>query len=924
MNRQSGMLVCLLAAALLVGCGPTTSPQDLLAQARQFRSKGDFKSALIQARNAVQLSPELAEAHYLKGAIYLDLGEARLAEEELRRAIALKMDAQAVIPVLARSLLKQGKYQDILDETVPGRFPVTVHSADVASLRGDAYLGLKRIRSAQETYEKALQYQADFPEALIGLAKITAANRHPEEAVQLVERALVKSPSNFDALLLKGDLQRVLGNPQAALSAYEKAVRQKPNDLNARLTLAALQIGLDKINDAPANIAVVLKVAPESPTANYLLALIEFRKKNFVAARDLAEKVLTVQPTHVPTAILAGAAEYAGAEYPLAERHLKWVLDLYPDNLYVRKLLVATYGKSGKILSAIDTLQPALKQAPQDPDLLALAGEVYMQANQYAKATQYLDMAVKIKPEDVGKRLAAGTSRLASGESEQAVTYLESVVAAAPAQPQARILLAMAHLRRGEFDKALDLVTRLEQEMPRNPLILNLRGSVYVGKKDYADARRTFENALALQASFFPAAANLAQLDLRDKNVAAARKRFDTVLEHDKNNTQAMLAIAELLAREPGKMEESVRWIERARLTQPGDPRIAVTMARAQIALGDRTQALDMAHQAAILGDGDVQILEDAAQLQLAAGGTRDAFETYQKIARLMPTSAEAQYRLASAQYLTGNSAVAKQMLRKALDLKPDLQEAMVLLAKLEASGGNRDSALELVERVKKLPPDASSGLVLEGDVEMLSKKYANAAQAYERAYAIRKSGNLAAQIHQAYLRAGKPSQGETVVLEWLRVNPADVTTRQYLADASMQVSRLAVAIAQYEWLVQNQPANQQALNNLAWAYNENADARAVATAEKAYKLNENNPAVADTYGWILYRNAQVPKAVETLKHAVALAPNSRDTRYHYAQALAKAGDRKNARLELERVLVGATPFEGQTEAKALLDQLKI
>ena len=331
-----------------------------------------------------------------------------------------------------------------------------------------------------------------------------------------------------------------------------------------------------------------------------------------------------------------------------------------------------------------------------------------------------------------------------------------------------------------------------------------------------------------------------------------------------------------------------------------------------------------MARQASTLGEGDVQVLEDAAQLQLAAGGTRDALETYEKIARLKPASAEAQFRLASVQYLTDNGAIAKQTLQKALELKPDLQEALILLAKLEASGGNRDPALKLAEKVKKLPPTRHPVFVLEGDVEMLSKKYASAAKAYERAYAIRKSGDLAAQIHQAYLRAGKPEQGEAVVLNWLQEKPTDARTRQYLADSSMQSSRLAVAVPQYEWLAQNQPGNQQVLNNLAWAYSEigrcarRRDRRKGVQAQRDQSGRRRHlrlDPVTATH--------KFPEAVDMLRRAVELAPNSRDIRYHYAQALAKAGDRKNARLELERVLAGSTPFASQAEAKALLDQLK-
>ena len=49
---------------------------------------GDFKSALIQAKNAVQADPNLAEAHFVVGAIYMDLGQWKLAEAKIREALA--------------------------------------------------------------------------------------------------------------------------------------------------------------------------------------------------------------------------------------------------------------------------------------------------------------------------------------------------------------------------------------------------------------------------------------------------------------------------------------------------------------------------------------------------------------------------------------------------------------------------------------------------------------------------------------------------------------------------------------------------------------------------------------------------------------------------------------------------------------------
>jgi putative PEP-CTERM system TPR-repeat lipoprotein len=919
-NRTS--LAALFVAVWLAGCHPSSNPQQLLAEARQFETKGDFKSALIQAKNAVQADPNLAEAHFVVGAIYMDLGQWKLAEAKIREALALKMDPNQGVPMLARSLLRQDKFQDVLDETVVERIPEAGRSPQVAALRGDANLGLLRIPAAKTAFETALQLDAEHPDALVGLGKIAANDRRPEEGMQLVMRALAKSPNHFDALLFQGDLFRVLNDPMAAIAAYEKAVAQRSDDTNARLTLASLQIALDKREDAAANLAAVLALAPQSPTANYLQAVLLFRAKDYVAAQSHAMEVLKVQPTHAQTVILAGAAEYVLADYARAEQHLKWALDRYPEYLYVRKLLVATYTKSKKVQDAIETLQPALKQASEDANLLTLAGDVYMEAGQFTRATQYFDKAVSIE-NSTSNQLAATASRLASGEIDRVIADLEKVLTLDPSQTRAGIMLAMAQMRRGDFDKALEVVNRLEKESPRNPIIRNLKGSAYAGKKDFAKARRAFEEALAMQSIYFPAAANLAQLDVRDKNYSDARNRYYAVLDRDGSNVEAMLALAELFTGMPDKADESVQWAQRAFQLQPRDPRIALAVAKYYLAAGNRPRTLETVRQATTLGQFDFRILEEAARLQLEAGGTTDALDTYLKIAKVNPKSPDVQFRLAQMQYLNGSSAIAKQTLMKALELKPDMQEAQILLARLEATVGNRDGALKMLEKIKKPAPNSFAAFMVEGDIEMLSKRYLPAAKAYERAYALKTSGNLAAQIYEAYLRGGKPEVGESVVLKWLDNQAADTATRIYLADASIRTSRLPTAIAQYEWLAQKAPADQQVLNNLAWAYGETGDARALATAEKAFRMNEANAAVADTYGSMLLHSGKIAEAAGVLRRAVEIAPGARDIRFHYAQALSKLGERKDARAELQRVLAGAGPFDRQAEAKSLLEELK-
>ncbi len=82
--------------------------------------------------------------------------------------------------------------------------------------------------------------------------------------------------------------------------------------------------------------------------------------------------------------------------------------------------------------------------------------------------------------------------------------------------PKAGILLVMTHVRMKEYDKALEAANALEKEQPKNPLIQNLKGGIYLGKNDFENARKSFQDALTIQPTYFPAIVNLAEQDMRE------------------------------------------------------------------------------------------------------------------------------------------------------------------------------------------------------------------------------------------------------------------------------------------------------------------------------------------------------------------------------------------------------------------------
>ena len=236
---------------------------------------------------------------------------------------------------------------------------------------------------------------------------------------------------------------------------------------------------------------------------------------------------------------------------------------------------------------------------------------------------------------------------------------------------------------------------------------------------------------------------------------------------------------------------------------------------------------------------------------------------------------------------------------------------------------GRFPEAIKIARQVQKQSAKSPLGFILEGDILLAEKKFPQAAKAYETAYGVAKSGLLAVKLHGAYTLAGAPQQGEARLVQWLKESPNDEVARLYFAEVNLKNTKFKEAIQQYEWLQQKRPDDVVVLNNLAWAYHQVKDPRALETAERAYKVKSDSPATADTLGWILVEQGNTKRGLELLQKAVTAAPKAPEIRYHLAQAWLKAGDKSKARDELERLLAGDAKFPQQVEAQAMLKQLR-
>lgn len=907
-------LLALLFATMLTSCGDETSP-ELIQSAKSLIAKGDFAGASIQLKNALQQQDD-GEARYLLAVSLTKVGNLAGAEPHLRRALEQKFSPDQVYPELARVMFGLGKVEKLVAEFDGVKIGDPKAASAVGAVIGEAQIALGRLDKAQLAFAEAISLNPDESRALVGEARLFAANGNLPGAVSRVEAILGKSPENPQALALQAELLVAQQKPDEALEVLGKLIKVAPFNGLARFSMVSLLITHGKFDEAASGIADMKKTMPSDVRGKYLEALLAFRKGQPVQARDAALQVLKAIPEHGPSLVLAGASEFQLGVLPTAEMYLRKAVSGSPDNFFARNLLVATYLRKGQAEKAENTLEYALKKTPNEPTVLRAAGEVAFANNKLTDAARYYEQALSREKDSASLRTRLAQIRFASGDMGRAMDELETASGLSGQEFQADLSLVAAHVSRKEYDKALRAVATLEKKQPNNPLTHTTKGTVYASQNDNKNARDSLERALSIQYNYVPAARILARLDLAEKNLPAAKGRFEAILAKDALNEGALLSLAEVQISGKDPQSDVVATLDRAIKANPGSVSARIALVRFHLGAMNAKDALVVAQAANQSIPNDPAILDALGSSQLAAGESTQAIETFGKLSALDPDSPIPLIKAASAQFAAKQTDASIQTLRKVLSTSPARIDALRQLIVTLVASGRIDEALKEARGVQTAFPKQAIGFALEGDVFANQKRFVEGAAAYAEGIKRQPLPDLAIRQHQLLLAAGKAKEANAVASKWLKDMSGDHVVRLYLAETAMKDRKFPDAVKRYREVLEKRPENLVALNNLAWALHELNDPSALAYAERAYTKAPVAGDVLDTYGWILLNSGQTSRALEILAKAVAASPKSAEVRLHYAKALVKSGDKISAKRELESVvgLVASGPLRIEAE----------
>lgn len=248
--QHRARLLALAAAALLGACAggpggtagqapdpvPTASDQtDVERRARvrlelasAYFGRGQLETALDEAKLAIQVKPDLAEAYNLRALVYAAMGEDRLAEDSFARALQLNPRDTATQHNQAWFMCQRGQFAGAQArfETLLAQ-PQYRDQARTQLARGVCYGRDGRFAEAEAALMRAYELDPTNPSTGLNLAEVLYRRQAWERAAFYIGRVNdAPDAVNAQTLWLAARIERKLGN-DSALRVLGERLRQR-------------------------------------------------------------------------------------------------------------------------------------------------------------------------------------------------------------------------------------------------------------------------------------------------------------------------------------------------------------------------------------------------------------------------------------------------------------------------------------------------------------------------------------------------------------------------------------------------------------------------------------------------------------------------------------------------------------------------
>ena len=248
----------------------------------------------------------------------------------------------------------------------------------------------------------------------------------------------------------------------------------------------------------------------------------------------------------------------------------------------------------------------------------------------------------------------------------------------------------------------------------------------------------------------------------------------------------------------------------------------------------------------------------------------------------------------------------ARKYLSKASAAAPQSRETFFLSALAYLKQQQFPAALSYMKGELQRNPKWADGFEVAGEIASLAEEHDQAKAFFQEAVTLDPDMLSGWEgLAQALGGEEKYDAALDVLHRLVQKEPNVSTVYMLIARTEEKRRQWEKAQAAYRRLLELEPGNFIAKNNLAWNYSEhggNIDL-ALRLAQEANQESPENPEICDTLGWIYIQKNILGDAILILQKGVALEPSEPSYKFHLAIAYLHAGQHEKAKGLLQTIL---------------------
>lgn len=665
----AGISLFLLGAALAWG-RPVTS------QATGSNPSTDTTNAQASAKSTATPDHAAAYYHFMLARRYQELVGAEnrrdyigKAISEYQQAIAADPDSLFLHVELADLYYRLGRTADAVRET-EGVLQANPDDKDAHELLANIYLrtlstsqpnkvAKDNLHKAIEQYEALVRLEPKNLNNYVMLGRLYRLNDQNAQAEAIFKRALGADPNSKPALTFLAQLYTDQRDYKSAIEALTKV----PESQADSQTLGMLGLAYAQSHDYEHAVSTYERALSEDPENQeirhyYAEALIATGKTD--EARAELEKILKADPEDGAAHLRLGHLDRVEGHFDQARDELAKAKTLLPDNAEVVYEQVLLNDALGNDDQAITLLQGLLKdtehangqytpaEANNRAIFLERLGLIYREQEKYDQALGAFRSIVALGQSQAphGEALIAETLRL-NRQPQKAVDEVDAALKTYPHDRSLIMLRASLVGEQGNVDEAVRSLQALLKDHPGDTEVGLAIAQVYSQAKRYHDAEKAVQ--AVLESSSKPEDQEAARFMLgsiyeRQKQYDRAEEQFKQVLAADPLNGPAANYLGYMLADRGVRLEESVKYIQKALDLDPNNGAYLDSLGWAYYKMHRFDLAEGPLEKAARLITDDPTILEHLGNLHLELGKERLAEQEWERALKEWPKAAESDF----------------------------------------------------------------------------------------------------------------------------------------------------------------------------------------------------------------------------------------------------------------------------------------